>query len=75
MHISVKCFATLAKHTPPDADSFEVPDGATVSDLLAVLGIPAAEVKIVFVGGVAAALDAVLHDGCRVGIFPAVGGG
>jgi molybdopterin converting factor small subunit len=32
-------------------------------------------VKIVFVDGMAAALDAVVPDGGRVGIFPAVGGG
>ncbi len=75
MRISVKCFATLAKHTPEDADRFEIADGSTVADLVAELGIPAEAVKIVFVGGVAAAMDAPLGHGCRVGIFPAVGGG
>ncbi len=75
MHVSVKCFATLAKHTPGGADRFEIADGSTVADVIAALGIPAAEVKIVFADGVAAAMNAVLGDGCRVGIFPAVGGG
>lgn len=75
MHISVKCFATLAKHTPAGADRYEVADGATVGDVVAALGVAPAEVKIVFVDGVAAAMDAVVRDGCRVGIFPAVGGG
>lgn len=75
MHVSVKCFATLAKHTPGGADRFEIADGATVADVIAALGIPAAEVKIVFVDGVVATPDAFLRDGCRVGIFPAVGGG
>lgn len=75
MHISVKCFATLAKYTPAGADRFEVADGATVADVVAALGVAAEAVKIVFVDGVAAALDTALRDGCRVGIFPAVGGG
>lgn len=75
MRISVKCFATLAKHTPPGADRFEIADGATVAGLVAALGIASSEVKIVFLDGVAAAPDAALRDGCRVGIFPAVGGG
>jgi molybdopterin converting factor small subunit len=75
MHISVKCFATLAKHTPDGADRFEGADGSTVADVIATLGIPAEAVKIVFLDGVAAAPNAPLGDGCRLGIFPAVGGG
>jgi sulfur carrier protein ThiS len=75
MHIRVKCFATLAGHTPADPDRFEIADASSVADLVSALGIPPEAVKIVFLDGIAAGPDAALGEGCRVGIFPAVGGG
>ena len=42
---------------------------------MARLGIPPEELKLVFLNGLHAGLDAALKDGDRVGLFPAVGGG
>lgn len=74
MRLNVKCFATLAEKSPPGGVC-ELPEGADAVRLMLSLGVPAAEVKLIFINGVAAEPDAVLHDGDRVGLFPAVGGG
>lgn len=74
MQLNVKCFATLAEKSPPGGVC-ELPAGTDVSRLMDSLRIPAAEVKIIFINGVVMEADAVLHDGDRVGLFPAVGGG
>ncbi len=75
MHITIKCFATLSRFSPPDAETFPVAKGETVSGVVARLGIPPDELKLVFVNGVHAALETPLAHGDRLGLFPAVGGG
>jgi molybdopterin converting factor small subunit len=75
MSVIVKCFASLSRFTPPDADAHPVAPGETVAALVKRLGIPPEELKLVFVNGAHAGLDAPLADGDRVGLFPAVGGG
>ena len=75
MPIELKCYATLAPLSPPNADAFPILPGETVLDVMTRLSIPAEEIKIIFVNGVAAALDRPLADGDRVGVFPPVGGG
>lgn len=75
MNIELKCFATLGAYLPEDAAAHPVPDNATVGDVMAALGIPAQEVKIIFVNGVKKEPDTRLKQGDRVGLFPAVGGG
>ena len=74
MALTVKGFATLDKFTPP-AGELPHKEGRTLADLFAELQIDPAAVKVVFVNGVHAEADRILHDGDRVGIFPAVGGG
>jgi molybdopterin converting factor small subunit len=46
-----------------------------VLDLLAALGIPENEVKLIFRNNRHTAVEAVLADGDEVRLFPAVGGG
>ncbi len=75
MRIHIKAFATLARYAPPDADSYELEDGATVRDVIERLGVPDDELNLVFVNSLHAPRDAALHDGDAVGLFPAVGGG
>ena len=75
MNIALKCFASLSRFSPPDAEAFPVAPGETVAAFVARLGIPPAELKLVFVNGNHVELSAVLNDGDRVGLFPAVGGG
>jgi molybdopterin converting factor small subunit len=75
MNITIKCFASLSRFSPPDAEAFAIAPGETAADLVARLGIPPAELKLVFINGAHVELDAKLADGDRVGLFPAVGGG
>lgn len=75
MHIELRGFATLAVYVPRNAEDYALADGASVAGLISGLGIPPAEVKIIFVNGVRCEPDRVLLDGDRVGLFPAVGGG
>ncbi|WP_432736014.1 MoaD/ThiS family protein [Maridesulfovibrio sp. FT414] len=75
MTITLLCYATFAAKSPENAQNFPIEEGETVSGVLDKIGIPIDEVKIVFINGVSSKFDAVLSDGDRVGIFPAVGGG
>jgi len=74
MKIEVKCFATLA-HRAPAGGMLEVEAGTSVGSIISLLGIPADEVKIRFVNGVHVNDEALVSEGDRVGLFPAVGGG
>ncbi len=75
MQISLKCFATLAKFLPEKSENFEVETGLTVGGLIEQLGIPADDVKIIFINGLQMESVVKLNPGDRVGLFPAVGGG
>ena len=77
MDLDVRLYATLRRHvTARDGVlTVSVSSGATVLDLLAALGIDAAEVHLIIVNGIHAAPDHYLRDGDRVGLFPPIGGG
>lgn len=79
MRIELRVFATLTKYRPDLAGGepleLEVPDGSTVEDVLAGIGVPTREVKVVMVNGQQAELRWPLRDGDRVGAFPPVAGG
>jgi molybdopterin converting factor small subunit len=79
MQITVKLFASLSRFSPGGlpASPFEInlPDSATVMDLVDQLGIPPEETKVTFVNGLIRDLDWVLQQGDEVGIFPPIGGG
>jgi molybdopterin converting factor small subunit len=75
----VRLFATLRRCLDGvavgAATEVELPDGATVADLLAMLGVPLAEAKVAFVNGRARPMEWPLQPGDEVGIFPPIGGG
>ncbi|MBC7248821.1 MAG: MoaD/ThiS family protein [Anaerolineae bacterium] len=77
--VQVRLFATLRRHFPDlklgEAMSVELPDGATVGQLIAHLGLPPQEIKTVFVNNLIREMESPLADGDVVGIFPPVGGG
>ncbi len=50
-------------------------DGITVQKLLEVLGLADDQVKLVFINGAHVSREAIISNGDRVGLFPAVGGG
>ena len=54
---------------------FPVEEGTTVAGLADLLGIDPKDAKLIFINGRKGALDSVLAEGDRVGLFPPVGGG
>ncbi len=88
MQIKVKLFATLTQRVSAAVLArypqgiragrpfeVELPEGSTLDDLIAALGLPPEETKIVYVKGRAQPFDYRLQAGDEVGIFPPVGGG
>ncbi len=79
MKVRVRLYASLRKHLPDlghgEAASIDLPESATVGDLLHTLGIPDRDAKQCFVNNVASDPNHVLHDGDEVGCFPPVAGG
>jgi molybdopterin converting factor small subunit len=77
--VQAKLFATLRQYKPGigigEPFPVELPDGATVRDLVHQLKLPVDQVKLVFVNARSAELDHPLADGDEAGIFPPVGGG
>jgi sulfur-carrier protein len=77
--VQAKLFATLRQHRPGiglgEPFAVDLPQGATVGDLIQELALPEREVKLVFVNGRLREKDHVLADGDQLGIFPPVGGG
>ena len=79
MKVHVKLYALLRKHHPGPNRSLplelELPDGATVADLVPALNLPPGLLRSAFVNNEASDLDAALHDGDQIGLFPPVVGG
>jgi molybdopterin synthase sulfur carrier subunit len=77
--VYVKLFATLRQARPdvPLGQAFplDLPEGATMADLIRELALPDEEVKLIFVNALFRDRDYVLSEGDEVGIFPPVGGG
>ena len=77
--VHIKLFATLRRQYPHlgigESMPVELPEGATVGQLLSHLHLPADQVKVVFVNGIVRETEHVLGDGDEAGVFPPVGGG
>ena len=79
MRVQVKLFATLCRYfsnvAPGTPFEMELPEGATVVDLVKQLKLPPEEAKVFFVEGRARPADWPLKQGDEVGIFPLIAGG
>lgn len=77
MHVTVKLYAALRHYGRGEqaGTPFEVPEQATVQDLIQQLKIPLHETRIMFVNGIIQEPDWKLRDGDVVGMFPPIGGG
>ena len=77
--VQVKLFATLRRQYPEleigEKMPVELPDDATVGQLLEKLDLPDEQVKVVFVNGIVQKEGHTLNDGDEIGFFPPVGGG
>ena len=79
MHVQVKLYANLRRYRPDlghgEAAHLELPQGATLRDLLEALGIPEHETKQCFINAIIRRSDHVLKEGDEIGIFPPIAGG
>ncbi len=79
MLVKVRAYAMLRRYLPGAAIGqsavVELPPEATVGDALDRLGIPRAETKVCFVGGLRRDHDHRLKDGDELAVFPPVAGG
>ena len=79
MRVRVKLFASLCRYFSDAAAGIpfemEVPEGATMVDLVDRLKLPREEAKVFFVNGRARPIEWPLEPGDDVGIFPLVAGG
>ena len=78
MRVTLRFFASLRNFLPKSgAEGYpaEIPDGSTVSDVIARYGIPPEKPKIILVNGRHAGAGTVLSDGDSLSLFPPVAGG
>ena len=83
MIVTVKLYAGLSRRLAAGGPAvgsgspleIDLPQGATVADLIAALGLPDDEIKVTFVNGRASPRDRALAPGDAVGVFPPIGGG
>ncbi len=79
MEVYVRLYATLRRYQPQlrlgQTLAVELPEAATVAQLIERLGIPASTVKTVFVKHLIVKDDHILTNGDEVGIFPPIAGG
>ena len=76
--IEVRLYATLRRYVPSSLHgvlAVEISKDSTVAELLTAIAVDLGEVHIIMINGVGSTLESILHDGDRLGIFPAVGGG
>ncbi|NLM44995.1 MAG: MoaD/ThiS family protein [Clostridiales bacterium] len=74
MRVKVRLFATLRENRDKEM-IIELPDGATLSDIIKHLNIPKEQATLLLINGKFAKLDEALEDNDTVSIFPPIGGG
>ncbi len=78
IRVDAKLHAALRRYLPPDAEgvtvSVELPDAATVADLVKALGIPEGYAKLVVDGTEQLPFTAPLKDGQSLQLFPPLAG-
>jgi sulfur carrier protein ThiS len=79
MKVQVKLYGTLSQgfpdYQPSKGIEIEMPDGATVKDLLALLEISASQGAIVIMDGRILKADDRMRRGVLVNVLQAIGGG
>jgi molybdopterin synthase sulfur carrier subunit len=79
MRISVTLHGTLRRFLPAgssgNAAGLDMPEGATVADVVARLGIPPDHTKMMVSGDEYLETTSILHDGQEVNLFPPLAGG
>lgn len=79
MQVTVVCFGAMRDHLPPTADGnralVNVPERATVSEVIGALGAPPGLVHMILVDEAPSRPDRVLGSGQEVTLMPRYSGG
>lgn len=78
MKIEVHLFASLkghASHLFEEGPWIDLPEGATLREVLDRIALPKGAYKLIFKNGLHAEETSLLQEGDRIGIFPPVAGG
>ena len=77
MKVRVQLESYLDQYAPGDDPRFslDVPDGATVGDVLRKLGVPTEQAAVLTLGDEAVDIAQQLQEGDRVTVIPPVAGG
>ena len=79
IEVEVRLYATLRKYSPETGVGepviLQMPEGASLADLLVRLGVPKSEMKTAFVNNRQQDEDYRLCDGDRVAFFSPIAGG
>ena len=77
MRVVIERFADLRRFGPPSSGllEMEAPDGATLGQLVASLGIPESTPRVALINGRVGGDERRLRDGDKVTLFPPVEGG
>lgn len=79
MRVTIVCFGAMREYLPAGADGnqavVDLPDGATVGDLVDALGAPRRLVHALLVDEVQGDLGRRLHEGAAVTLMPPFSGG
>ena len=79
LRITVKLHATLRKYLPVGSQEnvvpLQMPEGATVADVIIRLAIPPAHARMMVSGAEHLEPTSRLHDGQEVNLFPPLAGG
>ena len=74
--IRINLYASLRRYGGGESSvELDVSPGTTVGEVLAELGIPAGETRVLFLNHRVATTNHTLSGGERLGLFPAIGGG
>ena len=74
MEIGLRAASHLAEFVPPSG-KLDLEEGASVEDLLRILGIDSDLVMLTVIDGVLADIDSPLSDGMTVELIPPISGG
>jgi molybdopterin converting factor small subunit len=77
VQVRVLFFGEMRRHLPRGQEqiALALPDGATVADVLAAVGVKPEDERIVGCNGSLARDDTPLHDGDEVSLYHPMGGG
>lgn len=80
MFVTIKTFPYYHGGLPPlenrlEDDKWEVPEGASIAQVLEILNLPEREAKLFFLNGEKVGKEVVLWEGDALQIFPLIGGG